>query len=124
MAFSEECRKTGLTTPENECEKDKLRHSAKTTDVLASGYWQKGQDSSAAEAGNCTKRMPRPSEIRPVTSTQTAETRSICRRDECDSREPPTPVRIMIGAVPAPKASIVSSPWMTLAELLARVRKP
>ena len=53
---------------------------------------------------------PRPSEIRPVTSTQTAETRSICRRDECDSNEPPTPVRIMIGAVPAPKASIVSSP--------------
>ena len=66
---------------------------------------------------------PRPSEIRPVTSTQTAETRSICRRDECDSNEPPTPVRIMIGAAP-PKASIVSSPWTTLAELLARVGKP
>src|SRR5208282_3294390 len=86
--------------------KTKLRHSAKTTDVLASGYRQKGQDSSAAEPGNCTNMTPRPSEIRPVMSTQTAETRNMCRRDECDSREPPTPVRIMIGAVPAPKASI------------------
>ena len=58
-----------------------------------------GAGLTAAVPGNCTNMIPRPREIKPVMSTQTAATRSIWRRDEWGSSEPPTPVRIMIGAV-------------------------
>src|SRR5262249_61209539 len=69
-----------------------------------------------------TNSSSRAIEIKPMSITQAAETRSTFRRATCDSNEPTA--RIIKGPVPAPKRAIVSSPCGTLAELLAGARKP